>query len=197
MVLYFRNVHLDLPKIFALFWTPVLSRHGEENLTSRKNHLVHRWPTSFIRANYVQPPQTKFFPYADATTKKAQQLIKTLLSEGRIDKTTAKWLFLTPDPPRIPVFYTLNKIHKPTPVGRPFLSGCSGPTERISAFVDHLIQPIAQLQASYLKDTTDFANIFMAKIEKEIHSDRAALSPSFGKGLSMTSYQYGTQAETK
>ena len=62
MVLYFRNVHLDLPKIFALFWTPVLSRHGEENLTSRKNHLVHLWPTSFIRANYVQPPPNKIFP---------------------------------------------------------------------------------------------------------------------------------------
>ena len=61
MVLYFRNVHLDLPKIFALFWTPVLSRHGEENLTSRKNHLVHLWPTSFIQANYVQPPN-KIFP---------------------------------------------------------------------------------------------------------------------------------------
>ena len=26
------------------------------NLTSRKNHLVHLWPTNFIRANYVQPP---------------------------------------------------------------------------------------------------------------------------------------------
>ena len=60
------------------------------------------------------------------------------------------------DPPRIPVFHTLTKIHKPTPVGRPIISGCSGPTEQISAFADHLIQPIAQLQASYLKDTTDF-----------------------------------------
>ena len=60
MVLYFRNVHLDLPKIFALFWTPVLSRHGEENLTSRKNHLVRLWPTSFIRANYVQTPNKTF-----------------------------------------------------------------------------------------------------------------------------------------
>ena len=28
----------------------------------------------------------------ETTTKKAQQLIKTLLSEGHIDKTTAKWL---------------------------------------------------------------------------------------------------------
>ena len=60
MVLCFRNVYLDLPKLFAQFWTPVLSRHGEENLTSRKNHLVHLWPTSFIRANYVQPPQQNF-----------------------------------------------------------------------------------------------------------------------------------------
>ena len=71
---------------------------------------------------------------------------------------TAKWLSLTRDPPRIPVFYTLTNIYKPTPVGRPIISGCDGPTERISAFVDHLIQPIAQKQASYLKDTTDFLN---------------------------------------
>ena len=70
----------------------------------------------------------------------------------------------TPDPPQIPVFYTLTKIHKPTPVGRPIISGCSGPTERISAFVDHLIQPIAQLQVSYLKDTTDV--IFINFIER-------------------------------
>ena len=89
----------------------------------------------------------------ETTTKKAQQLIKTLLSEGHIHKTAA--LPNTPDPPQIPMFYTLTKIHKPTPVGRPIISGCSGPTERISAFVDHLIQPIAQLEASYLKDTTD------------------------------------------
>ena len=54
--------------------------------------------------------------------------------------------------------YTLTKIHKPTPVGRPITSGCDGPTEGISAFVDHLTQPIAQTQASYLKDTTDFLN---------------------------------------
>ena len=103
-------------------------------------------------------------PVVETTTKKAQQLIKTLLSEGHIDKTTAKWLSLAPNPPRIPVFYTLTKIHKPTPVGRPIISGCSGPTERISAFVDHLIQPIAQLQVSYLKGTTDV--IFINFIER-------------------------------
>ena len=58
----------------------------------------------------------------------------------------------------IPVFYTLRKIHKPTPVGRPIISGCDGPTERLSSFVDRLIQPIAQKQDSYLKDMTDSIN---------------------------------------
>jgi hypothetical protein len=56
------------------------------------------------------------------------------------------------------VFYTLTKIHKPTPVGRPIISGCDGPTERLSAFVDKLLQPIAKEQESYLKDSTDFIN---------------------------------------
>ena len=97
-------------------------------------------------------------PMVGTTAKKVHRLIQSLLQEGHIDDMTAKWLSLTPDPPRIPVFYTLTKIHKPTPVGRPIISGCDGPTERISAFVDHLIQPIAQKQASYLKDTTDFLN---------------------------------------
>ena len=97
-------------------------------------------------------------PMVGTTAKKVHRLIQSLLQGGHIDMTT-KWLSLTPDPPRIPVFYTLTKTHKPTPVGRPIISGCDGRTERISAFVDHLIQPIAQKQASYLKDTTDFLNV--------------------------------------
>ena len=94
----------------------------------------------------------------ETTTRKATQLIKSLLQEGHIDHMAAKWLSLTPNPPRIPIFYTLTKIHKPTPVGRPIISGCGGQMERIFAFVDRLIQPIAQKQDSHLKDTTDFLN---------------------------------------
>ena len=69
---------------------------------------------------------------------------------------TVKWFNLTPNPPRIPVFYTLTKIHKPTLVERPIISGCDGPTQRLSSFVDKLLQPVAQIQDSYLKDTTHF-----------------------------------------
>ena len=71
---------------------------------------------------------------------------------------TGKWPSLTPNPLRIPVFYTLSKINKPTPVGRPIILGCDGPTERLSSFVDRLIQPIPQKRDSYLKDKTDFIN---------------------------------------
>ena len=67
------------------------------------------------------------------------------------------------------MFYTLTKIHKPTPVGRPIISGCDGPTEKLSFFVDKILQPIAQKQKSYLKDTTDFVNfIERTKLPKEV-----------------------------
>ena len=50
------------------------------------------------------------------------------------------------------------KIHKPTPVDRPIVSGCGRPTEKLSSFVDKLLQAIVQQQKSYLKDITDFIN---------------------------------------
>ena len=54
--------------------------------------------------------------------------------------------------------YTLTKIQKPTPVGRPIVSGCDGPTEKLSSFVDKLLQPKVKQQKSYLKDIADFVN---------------------------------------
>ena len=101
------------------------------------------------------------------TYKRVTQLIKSLYHGKHIDAMTEKWLSLTQNPPRIPVFYTLTKIQKPNPVGRPIILGCEGPTERISSFVDYLLQPIAKAQQSYLKDTTDFINfIERTKVEE-------------------------------
>ena len=85
-----------------------------------------------------------------------------------IDDMTKKWLLQTPNPPSIPIFYTLTKIHKPKRVGRLIISGCDGPTERISSFVDTLFQPIAHKQKSFIKDTTDFISfIEKTKIGKD------------------------------
>ena len=74
---------------------------------------------------------------------------------------TYKWLTTDLKQPQIPEFYTLSKIHKKTLAGRPIVSGSSGLTQRISSFVDSLLQPIATKQESYLKDTTDFINFIM------------------------------------
>ena len=89
------------------------------------------------------------------TNRRVLQLINEFYLGKHIDEMTNKWLCQTPRPPRIFVFYTLTKIHKPTPVGRHIVSCCNGPTERLSSFVDKILQPIAQQQKSYLKDTTD------------------------------------------
>ena len=92
------------------------------------------------------------------TQTKVNQIIDKLHRGKHIDDMTKKWLSQTSSLPRIPVFYTLTKIHKPIPVGRPIISGCDGPTERISSFVDTLLQHIAQIQQSYITDTADCIN---------------------------------------
>ncbi|XP_068716884.1 uncharacterized protein [Montipora capricornis] len=45
----------------------------------------------------------------------------------------------------------------------PGSTGCDGPSERISSFVDTLLQPIAQKQQSFIKDTTDFIETKIGK----------------------------------
>jgi len=60
---------------------------------------------------------------------------------GAVSKTLVLYIGLqTPNPLRVPVSYSLTKIHKPTPVGRPIVAGNDGPTERLSAFVDSILQ---------------------------------------------------------
>ena len=104
----------------------------------------------------------------EETGKRVLDLINELYHGNFIDEMTKKWLCQTPTPPRIPIFYTLTKIHKPTPVGRPIISGCDGQTEKLSCFVDKILQPIAQQQKS-LKDKTDFINfIEKTKLPKGI-----------------------------
>ena len=59
------------------------------------------------------------------------------------------------------------------PIRRPIISGCDSPIERISSFVDYLLQPIAKVQESYLKDTTDFLNF---KENKKVAKDTMLVS---------------------
>ena len=76
------------------------------------------------------------------THGKILSLITELHHGNHTNDMIKEWLTQTPNPPRIPQFYTLTKIHKPNISGRPIISGCGGPTERTSSFVDTLLQPI-------------------------------------------------------
>ena len=54
--------------------------------------------------------------------------------------------------------YLLPKIHKrlfDVP-GRPVISNCGTPTEKVSEFLDHHLQPVMKEGRSYVKDTQDF-----------------------------------------
>jgi len=145
-----RNKHIFLEKADKGTATVIVNRHdrikeGQCLLDDRNNY----WPL-------VEP-------IIESTPQNVQQLVKYLSQKWHIDSMTEKWLSFTPRPPRTPGFYTLTKIRKPTLVGRPIISGCDGPTECIWSFVDRLVQPIAQSQDSYHKNTTDFTDKLCGK----------------------------------
>ena len=82
--------------------------------------------------------------------------VKRMLKNGYIDEKTKQYLIQTDVKPGR--FYILPKIHKTGNPGRPIVSSNSHPTERISQFVDHHINPLVSSLDSHIKDTTDFLN---------------------------------------
>ena len=86
--------------------------------------------------------------------KLVNNTIDDLVSENAIDEDKAS--LLRPSKSRTPKFYMLPKIHKEGIPGRPVVSSVSSPTEKISAFVDAFLKPMAQELPSYIKDTTHF-----------------------------------------
>ena len=84
--------------------------------------------------NYLMTGFTSLFH----TARKVNKLVNKLYRSGHVDLMPHKWLTIGLRQSRLPEFYTF-KIHKETPVGRPIVSGSSGPTEHISSFVDSLL----------------------------------------------------------
>ena len=80
--------------------------------------------------------------------------IDDLVKNGEIQHDVAK--LLKPAQSRTPIFYMLPKIHKINHPGRPVISSVNSHTEKISAYVDEFLRPIAERLPSYIRDTTDF-----------------------------------------
>ena len=85
--------------------------------------------------------------------------VQRMLTSKEISPKNAEYLIL--ETPRTPNFYLLPKIHKNTipPPGRPIVSANGCPSERISQFVDHFIQPLVHKLPSYLRDSTHLINL--------------------------------------
>ena len=62
-------------------------------------------------------------------------------------------------------FYLLPKIHKKNCPGRPVISGCNTPTEKISAFVDSQLKPLVSQIPFFVKDTNHFLNKLKANFQ--------------------------------
>ena len=82
------------------------------------------------------------------------QCIDTYKNNGELEEEIAK--LLKPVKSRTPIFYMLPKIHKVNNPGRPVVSSVNSHTEKLSAYVDEFLRPIAEKLPSYIRDTSDF-----------------------------------------
>lgn len=82
--------------------------------------------------------------------KRVTFYVNRMHKDNLINETTKQYLLQTEVRPGR--FYILPKIHKPGNPGRPIVSSNGHPTERISQFVDHYLQPLVHKLPSYIKD---------------------------------------------
>ena len=85
-------------------------------------------------------------------TKDHEQLINqcldNLVRQGELQENTSALLRVTKS--RTPIFYLLPKIHKPNNPRRPVVSSVNSHTEKISAYVDEFLRPLAEKLPSYI-----------------------------------------------
>ena len=93
-------------------------------------------------------------PTADMIKKINERVHKACL-DGHISESTLEYLMINSNA-KAGRFYLLPKLHKKGCPGRPVISGCNTPTEKISEFVDYHLKPLVTAIPSYVKDTNDF-----------------------------------------
>ena len=93
----------------------------------------------------------------DLTVEHEQHIIESIsehVKNKEIDEDIGA--LLKPANSRTPLFYMLPKIHKANNPGRPVVSSVNSHTEKISAYVDEYLRPLAENLPSHVRDTTDF-----------------------------------------
>jgi len=89
-------------------------------------------------------------------TEENNQIVKECVEEEIRDKHLPPEATNLVNPcPKTSKFYVVPKIHKTNNPGRPIVSACSCPTERISALVDDVLRPLVLALPSYTRDSSD------------------------------------------
>ena len=91
--------------------------------------------------------------------EKVNERLNKVHGDGHVSYRTLEYLLVNGGA-REGRFYLLPKLRKRDCPGRPLISGCNTPTEKISAFVDHHLKPLAAAVPSYVKDTNGFLKKF-------------------------------------
>jgi hypothetical protein len=115
----------------------------------------------YLREGYRQLSDTNSYRElqndpTDEFRHEVRNVVEDMYQSGEIDQTVRNYLM---EPKcRASRLYFLPKIHKGKlpPPGRPVVSGNGCPTEKISQFVDHFLNPTTKKIKSYIKDTTHF-----------------------------------------
>ena len=92
-----------------------------------------------------------------ANQKIAKDTIQELITKQELPVTAQNLIITTP---RTSCIYFKPKIHKPNNPGRPIVSACSCPTERISSYLDKVMTPIVKSLPLYIKDNNHALEIF-------------------------------------
>lgn len=98
----------------------------------------------------------------DPTSELSEEInrfIKGITRRGLLQQQMADYLMLDVENVRTQRAYFLKKLHKNPPGIRPIISGCNGPTEKLSSLIDYFIQPLVQKTKSYIRDSKALVNI--------------------------------------
>ena len=134
---------------------------GSATVIMDKNLYIAEGYRQLNNATHYKKLDSPKFP---ETAEKIRNILSELHEHNLITKKQLSYLLPPPDP-RPRQLYLLPKIHKSLdkwpvrgkmPPGRPIISDCSSESYYVAEYIDHFLQSLSAVHASYVKDTPDF-----------------------------------------
>ena len=109
---------------------------------------------------HLSDPTTYKELNSDPTQAIRNDVLSTLDYLHKTHRIEDETKHLTPSKPaHTPPFYGLPKVHKPNIPLRPIVSACDSPTDQLSNYVTHFIQPLVEILPSYIWDSKYFLQL--------------------------------------